>query len=57
MLKEDPVSFYAIQVDDENRMTNPFWRDSRSRIDYNSFGDVICFDTTYRTNKDNMICA
>ena len=57
MLKEDLVFFYAIQVDDENRMTNPFWRDGRSRIDYNSFGDVICFDTTYRTNKDNMICA
>ena len=49
--------FYAIQVDQENRMTNIFWRDGRSRIDYNSFGDVICFDTTYRTNKYNMICA
>ena len=34
-----------------------FWRDGRSRIDYNSFGDVICFDATYRTNKYNMICA
>ncbi|KAL4603589.1 hypothetical protein ACB092_10G134800 [Castanea dentata] len=31
--------------------------DGRSRIDYNSFGDVICFDTTYRTNKYNIICA
>ncbi|KAK4601355.1 hypothetical protein RGQ29_010777 [Quercus rubra] len=54
---EDPMFFYAIQVDQENRMTNFFWRDGRSRIDYNSFGDVICFDTTYRTNKYNMICA
>ncbi|KAL4596155.1 hypothetical protein ACB092_12G143600 [Castanea dentata] len=54
---EDPMFFYAIQVDQENRMTNFFWRDGRSRIDYNFFGDVICFDTTYRTNKYNMICA
>ena len=38
-------------------MTIFFWRDGRSRIDYNSFGDVICFDNTYRTNKYNMICA
>ncbi|KAL0007690.1 hypothetical protein SO802_009192 [Lithocarpus litseifolius] len=24
---EDPMFFYVIQVDDENRMTNLFWRD------------------------------
>ncbi|KAM3699648.1 hypothetical protein ACJW31_05G041700 [Castanea mollissima] len=35
---EDPLFFYAIQVDQENRMTNFFWRDGRSRIDYDSFG-------------------
>ena len=42
---EDPMYFYAIQVDDENRMTIFFFfgRDGISRIDYNSFGDVICF--------------
>lgn len=49
--------FYAIQVDQENRMTNFFWRDGKSRTNYNFFGDVICFDTTYQTNKYNMICA
>ena len=54
---EDPLFFHAIQVDQENRMTNFFWRDGRSRIDYDSFGDVVCFDTTYRTNRYNMICA
>ncbi|OMO55458.1 hypothetical protein CCACVL1_27229, partial [Corchorus capsularis] len=54
---EDPLFFYTIQVDQENRMTNFFWRDSRSRIDYDYFGDVVVFDTTYRTNKYNLICA
>ena len=49
--------FYAIQVDQENRITNFFWRDGRSKINYNSFRDVLCFDTTYQTNKYNMICA
>ncbi|KAL4598763.1 hypothetical protein ACB092_11G080500 [Castanea dentata] len=56
-VKDPMFFFYAIQVDQENRMTNFFWRNGRSRIDYNSFGDVICFDTTYQTNKYNMICT
>ncbi|KAB2599980.1 protein FAR1-RELATED SEQUENCE 5-like [Pyrus ussuriensis x Pyrus communis] len=54
---EDPMFFYTVQVDQENRMTNFFWRDGRSIIDYECFGDVVVFDTTYRTNKYNMICA
>ncbi|XP_048337400.1 protein FAR1-RELATED SEQUENCE 5-like [Ziziphus jujuba] len=54
---EDSMFFYTIQVDEENRMTNFFWRDGRSRIDYDCFGDVLVFDTTYCTNKYNLICA
>ncbi|KAK9931792.1 hypothetical protein M0R45_019056 [Rubus argutus] len=54
---EDPMFFYSVQVDQENRMTNFFWRDGRSRLDYDCFGDVVVFDTTYRTNRYNMICA
>ncbi|XP_034197598.1 protein FAR1-RELATED SEQUENCE 5-like [Prunus dulcis] len=54
---EDPMFFYTVQVDQENQMTNFFWRDGRSRIDYDCFGDVVVFDTTYRTNRYNMICA
>ncbi|XP_047965985.1 protein FAR1-RELATED SEQUENCE 5-like [Salvia hispanica] len=49
--------FYSFQVDDQNRMTNFFWCDGASRIDYDCFGDVVVFDTTYRTNKYNMVCA
>ncbi|KAG6410787.1 hypothetical protein SASPL_128856 [Salvia splendens] len=49
--------FYSFQVDDQNRMTNFFWCDGASRIDYDYFGDVVVFDTTYRTNKYNMVCA
>ena len=53
----DPMFFYTVQVDQENRMTNFFWRDGRSRVDYDCFRDVVVFDTTYRTNKYNLICA
>ncbi|KAK3193149.1 hypothetical protein Dsin_024459 [Dipteronia sinensis] len=52
---EDPNFFYSVQVDQQ--MTNFFWRDSRSKFDYDCFGDVVCFDTTFRTNKYNLNCA
>jgi len=38
-------------------LTNVFWRDGKSVVDYNCFGDVVIFDTTYRSNKYNLICA
>lgn len=48
---------FSIQVDDQNKLTNFFWCDGLSRQDYECFGDVIVFDTTYRTNKYNIVCA
>ena len=45
-----------MQVDQDNRIANFFWRDGRSKLDYDSFRDVI-FDTTYQTKKYNLICA
>ncbi|XP_061355329.1 protein FAR1-RELATED SEQUENCE 5-like [Gastrolobium bilobum] len=53
----DSSFLYTMQVDCENRMSNFFWSDGISRTDYNHFGDVVIFDTTYRTNKYNMACA
>ncbi|XP_050222094.1 protein FAR1-RELATED SEQUENCE 5-like [Mercurialis annua] len=38
---EDAMFFYTIQVDQENRMTNFFWRDARSRIDYDFLGMLL----------------
>ncbi|KAI3440621.1 WRKY domain-containing protein [Psidium guajava] len=54
---QNPMFSYAVQVDQDSRLTNLFWRDSLSRFDYDCFDDVLVFDTTYRTNKYNMICA
>jgi zinc finger SWIM domain-containing protein 3 len=51
-LKESPSYFYAFQLDVEELITNIFWVDVRMIIDYNHFGDVITFDTTYSTNRD-----
>lgn len=54
---EQGMFYWDVQVDQEGQMTNFFWRDGRSRVDYDCFGDVVVFDTVFRTNKYNMVCA
>ncbi|KAH6831302.1 hypothetical protein C2S53_009497 [Perilla frutescens var. hirtella] len=49
---KDPSFVYAVQLDVEEEMTNFFWADEKMLVDYGDFGDVVCFDTTYRMNKD-----
>ncbi|KAL8515634.1 hypothetical protein ACS0TY_014357 [Phlomoides rotata] len=47
--------FFRIRHDNMGRLCSVFWRDSMMREDYNVYGDVVSFDTTYRTNKYNLI--
>ncbi|XP_071722247.1 protein FAR1-RELATED SEQUENCE 5-like [Rutidosis leptorrhynchoides] len=55
MQTENSDFFYSIQLDDsDDRMINFFWIDGRSILAYQVFGDVVTFDTTYRTNKYRM---
>ncbi|KAJ4782570.1 Protein FAR1-RELATED SEQUENCE 5 [Rhynchospora pubera] len=54
---ENPNFFYAIDCDMEDRMINFFWVEARGRLYYEKFGDVVVFDTTYRTNKYEMPLA
>ena len=49
---EDGKFFYSIQVDEDDLITNIFWTDSKMVADYELFGDVVCFDTTYRKLND-----
>uniref|UniRef100_A0A2N9IND8 Protein FAR1-RELATED SEQUENCE n=1 Tax=Fagus sylvatica TaxID=28930 RepID=A0A2N9IND8_FAGSY len=49
--------YHALDLDDELRVQNVFWVDARSRAAYESFNDVITFDTTYLTNKYDMSFA
>lgn len=48
---EDPSFFYAVQVDENDRVTNYFWADARSILDYTCFGDALLLDTTYRASR------
>ncbi|XP_062119286.1 protein FAR1-RELATED SEQUENCE 3-like [Humulus lupulus] len=53
-LSDARSKFYMYhQADTENRLANVFWVDGAARIEYQAFGDVIAFDTTYMTNKYN----
>ncbi|KAH6813241.1 hypothetical protein C2S51_022259 [Perilla frutescens var. frutescens] len=54
---DDEDFFYRFKLDSDGRLSNVFWRDSMMCEDYHLYGDVVAFDTTYRTNKYNMICA
>ncbi|KAK8914237.1 putative protein FAR1-RELATED SEQUENCE 10 [Platanthera zijinensis] len=54
---EDNMFSYDIRTDKLNRLTSFFCMDERSKVDYDCFGDVFIFDTTYRLNKYNRACA
>ncbi|XP_052290637.1 protein FAR1-RELATED SEQUENCE 3 isoform X2 [Citrus sinensis] len=54
MQAENPGFFYAIQLDDDNRMANVFWADARSRTAYSHFGDAVTLDTRYRVYQYNV---
>lgn len=49
--------FYDFVVNDEGELVHVFWADATSRKNYNHFGDVVSFDSTYTTNQYNMIFA
>ncbi|XP_074377513.1 protein FAR1-RELATED SEQUENCE 5-like [Apium graveolens] len=55
-LNEESGSKYFIrtEVDEENRLKCLVWIDPRCIMAYQNFGDVMAFDTTYRTNRYTM---
>ncbi|KAL4184176.1 hypothetical protein AMTRI_Chr11g158670 [Amborella trichopoda] len=54
MQVRDPSFFYAIQPDEEGCVTNLFWADGRSRMDFQYFSDVVTFETTYKRNHNGF---
>lgn len=50
----DPTLFVALDVDSEGTITNMLWCSGKNKVDYSHFGDVVTFDTTYRTNLYKM---
>lgn len=52
--KENPSFFYAIDLNENQRLRNLFWVDAKSRKDYLSFNDVVFFDTSYIKSNEKM---
>lgn len=51
MQEENPKFFYAVDLNEEHRLRNVFWVDSKGLEDFSYFSDVVSFDTTYFTSK------
>ncbi|XP_020960052.1 protein FAR1-RELATED SEQUENCE 5-like isoform X1 [Arachis ipaensis] len=49
--ESDPMAIAKYNVTSGNRLANLIWVDGTSRVDYQSFGDVLAFDSTYKKNK------
>lgn len=49
--------YFDFEVDCNSSLCSFFWRDGRMKSDYDLFGDLLVYDTTYRTNKYEMICS
>ncbi|XP_074342213.1 protein FAR1-RELATED SEQUENCE 5-like [Apium graveolens] len=52
--QSDGNFFYRVDVDEENRIRGLVWVDPRPLNTYKNFGDVVTFDSTYRTNRYDM---
>ncbi|KAF7825925.1 protein FAR1-RELATED SEQUENCE 2 isoform X1 [Senna tora] len=51
MQSENPNFFYAVDIDHYKCLRSVFWVDSKGRLDYQNFHDVVFIDTFYMRNK------
>ena len=50
----DPGFSFVVLAEKDNKVKNLMWANGSSRMQYKFFGDVVTFDTTYRTNLYDM---
>ena len=51
---KDADFFYEYTIDSKGHLRNILWADGQSRLDYEAFGGVLVFDSTYRVNRYNL---
>ncbi|CAI0402770.1 unnamed protein product [Linum tenue] len=54
---ENPSFLYEVQLDANGLMSNVFWAEGASKTNYECFGDVLILDTTFRIDKQGIVCA
>ncbi|XP_071681360.1 protein FAR1-RELATED SEQUENCE 5-like [Lolium perenne] len=52
--RDDPEFYFDYKLGKGGKLLHLFWCDSQSRQDYADFGDVLVFDSTYKTNRYAM---
>ncbi|RYR76942.1 hypothetical protein Ahy_A01g001440 isoform B [Arachis hypogaea] len=57
MKEKNPNFFFELELEEDQSIKLAFWADARSRAAFEYFGDVISFDTTYNTNRYNLVCG
>lgn len=55
MQSESPLFFHLMDLDGEGRLKNIFWADTRSRMSYPYFNDVVLLDTSCLSNKNGGV--
>ncbi|XP_057757406.1 protein FAR1-RELATED SEQUENCE 5-like [Arachis stenosperma] len=51
--EDEPIMIVRHSLTNDDKLEHLFWADDLSRFDYQYFGDVLAFDSTYRKNKYN----
>ncbi|QHO00010.1 Protein FAR1-RELATED SEQUENCE [Arachis hypogaea] len=57
MKEKNQNFFFELELEDDQSIKLAFWVDARSRVACEYFGDIISFDTTYNTNRYNLVCG
>ncbi|XP_072077407.1 protein FAR1-RELATED SEQUENCE 5-like [Arachis hypogaea] len=57
MKEKNQNFFFELELEDDQSIKLAFWADARSRAAFEYFRDVISFDTTYNTNRYNLVCG
>uniref|UniRef100_A0A7N0U988 MULE transposase domain-containing protein n=1 Tax=Kalanchoe fedtschenkoi TaxID=63787 RepID=A0A7N0U988_KALFE len=53
----DCKTFNGSDANEDGHLCGFYWRDGIMKKDYDLFGDLLIHDTTYQTNKYDMICG
>ena len=52
--RRDADFFFRSMTDEQGHLVGLFWCDTQCLLDYAAFGDVVVFDSTYKTNQYNL---
>jgi zinc finger SWIM domain-containing protein 3 len=52
--RRDPDFFFDYRTDEKGHLKGLHWCDTQSQLDYTVFGDMVVFDSKYKTNRYNL---